>query len=62
MRRQISQKYQLYKGATLIAESESGFDILKKGQEVTDKCPDDHVFINRVVVYEEITTIMNTRR
>ena len=61
MRRQISQKYQLYKGATLIAESISGFDILKKGQEAIEKHPDGHIFINMVVVYEEITTIMDNK-
>ena len=59
MRRQISQKYQLYKGAALIAESVSGFDILEKGQEAIEKHPDEHIFINMAVVYEEITTIMD---
>jgi hypothetical protein len=61
MRRQISQKYELYKGATLIAESVSGFDILKQGQEVIEKYPDEHIFINMTVVYEEITTIMDNK-
>ena len=61
MRRQISQKYQLYKGATVIAESVSGFDILNKGQEVIEKHPDEHIFINMTVVYEEITTIMDNK-
>lgn len=61
MRRQISQNYQLYKGATLIAESVSGFDILKRGEKVIDEYPDEHIFINRSVVYEEITTIMDNK-
>lgn len=41
MKRQISQKYHLYKGATKIAESTSGFDILEKGQKVIEKHPDE---------------------
>ena len=61
MRRQISQKYQLYKGAALIAESISGFDILKRGEKVVDEYPDEHIYINRTVVYEEITTIMDNK-
>lgn len=61
MKRQISQNYQLYKGAVLIAESITGFDILKKGQEVIEKYPNEHIYINRTVVYEEITTVMDNK-